>query len=121
MMPFRKSAPRAAAVACAWAAAAVAEDGIRVRGDVEGRVFPRVGRIGEAGAPYDAIIVTAAPEHIPEPLIDQLADGGRMVIPMGPAGGYQRLWLLERHGQEVSRTQVMGVAFVPFTRRSPAE
>jgi protein-L-isoaspartate(D-aspartate) O-methyltransferase len=67
-------------------------------------------------APFDAIIVTAAPDHLPAPLVDQLADGGRMVIPIGPPGGYQSLWLLERHGDEVEMKQVMGVAFVPFTR-----
>lgn len=70
-------------------------------------------------APYDAIIVTAAPDHIPQPLVEQLADGGRMVIPVGPAGGYQVLWLLERAGEQVSKAEVMGVAFVPLTRRGP--
>lgn len=68
-------------------------------------------------APYDAIIVTAAPDHIPQPLVAQLADGGRMVIPVGPPGGYQVLWLLERAGDEVRQSEVMGVAFVPLTRR----
>lgn len=71
----------------------------------------------EEHAPYDAIIVTAAPQCIPQPLVEQLADGGRMVIPVGPVGGYQVLWLLERAGDEVRRTEVMGVAFVPLTRR----
>lgn len=66
-------------------------------------------------APYDAIIVTCAPDHIPQPLIDQLTDGGRMVIPVGPPGAYQALWLVERQGQEVKSERVMGVAFVPLT------
>jgi protein-L-isoaspartate(D-aspartate) O-methyltransferase len=72
-------------------------------------------------APYDAIIVTAAPDHIPQPLVDQLADGGRMVIPVGPAGAYQVLWLVERVGDEVHKTQKMGVVFVPLTRRERPE
>ncbi len=68
-------------------------------------------------APFDAIIVTAAPDHLPAPLSAQLSpDGGRMVIPIGPPGGYQSLWLVERHGEEVSMERVLDVAFVPFTR-----
>ena len=69
----------------------------------------------EEQAPYDAIIVTCAPDHIPQPLIGQLADGGRMVIPVGPPGAYQVLWLVERHGEETKSERVMGVAFVPLT------
>jgi len=65
-------------------------------------------------APYDAIIVTCAPDHIPEPLVDQLADGGRMVVPVGPPGGYQTLWLVERRGEETKSKRLMGVAFVPL-------
>jgi protein-L-isoaspartate(D-aspartate) O-methyltransferase len=45
-----------------------------------------------------------------------LADGGKMVIPIGPPGGYQSLWLLERKGEEIIRTNWGGVRFVPFTR-----
>lgn len=66
-------------------------------------------------APYDAIIVTAAPDHIPQPLVEQLADGGRMVIPVGPPGAYQVLWLVERRGEETKTQRLMGVAFVPLT------
>lgn len=69
----------------------------------------------EEHAPYDAIIVTCAPDHIPQPLINQLADGGRMVIPVGPPGAYQVLWLVERQGQEIKTERMMGVAFVPLT------
>ncbi|MFP3895497.1 MAG: protein-L-isoaspartate(D-aspartate) O-methyltransferase [Anaerolineales bacterium] len=69
----------------------------------------------EAHAPYDAIIVTAAPDHIPQPLVEQLADGGRMVIPVGPPGAYQALWLVEREGEEVRTERLMGVRFVPLT------
>jgi protein-L-isoaspartate(D-aspartate) O-methyltransferase len=70
----------------------------------------------EKAAPYDAIIVTCAPDHVPQPLVNQLADGGRMVIPVGPPGMYQVLWVIERHGEEIKSEQVMGVAFVPLTR-----
>ncbi len=70
----------------------------------------------EEHAPYDAIIVTCAPDHIPQPLVNQLADGGRMVIPVGPPGLYQVLWLIERAGEEVKSQRVMGVTFVPLTR-----
>ena len=70
----------------------------------------------EEYAPFEAIIVTAAPDHVPQPLVNQLADGGKMVIPIGPPGGYQSLWVLERNGDEVIRTNWGGVRFVPFTR-----
>ena len=69
----------------------------------------------EEHAPYDAIIVTAAPDHIPQPLVNQLADGGRMVIPVGPPGFYQVLWLVERRGQEIRSERIIDVAFVPLT------
>lgn len=70
----------------------------------------------EEHAPFEAILVTAAPDHVPQPLVNQLADGGRMIIPVGPPGGYQSLWLLERNGDEVVRYNWGGVRFVPFTR-----
>jgi protein-L-isoaspartate(D-aspartate) O-methyltransferase len=69
----------------------------------------------EEHAPYDAIIVTAAPDHIPQPLVGQLADGGRLVIPVGPQGAFQTLWLIEKHGEEVVSKSIMGVVFVPLT------
>ncbi len=70
----------------------------------------------EEYAPFEAIVVTAAPDHIPQPLVKQLADGGKMIIPVGPPGGYQSLWLLEREGDQVLRYNWGGVRFVPFTR-----
>jgi protein-L-isoaspartate(D-aspartate) O-methyltransferase len=70
----------------------------------------------EEHAPFDAIIVTAAPDHIPQPLLQQLADGGRMVIPVGPPGGYQSLWLITREGDEFHNFNWGDVSFVPFTR-----
>ncbi len=69
----------------------------------------------EEYAPYDAIIVTAAPDHVPQPLVKQLKDGGRMVIPVGPPGTIQTLWLIEKQGEQVRSRQVMDVVFVPLT------
>jgi protein-L-isoaspartate(D-aspartate) O-methyltransferase len=66
-------------------------------------------------APFDAIIVTAAPDHLPAPLVDQLTQGGRLVIPIGPPGGYQMLWKFVKAGQDVTAYSMGGVAFVPFT------
>ncbi|RME83970.1 MAG: protein-L-isoaspartate(D-aspartate) O-methyltransferase [Caldilineae bacterium] len=65
-------------------------------------------------APFDAIIVTAAPDHIPQPLVDQLADGGRLVLPVGPPGGYQTLWQLIKEGDEIKAFNLGGVRFVPM-------
>ena len=66
-------------------------------------------------APYDVIIVTCAPDHIPQPLLNQLADGGRMVIPVGPPGAYQALWKIERKDDEIVSRRITGVIFVPLT------
>jgi protein-L-isoaspartate(D-aspartate) O-methyltransferase len=66
-------------------------------------------------SPYDAIIVTAAPDHIPQPLVEQLKDGGRMVIPVGPVGWYQTLWLITKEGGETEYHNKGGVQFVPLT------
>jgi protein-L-isoaspartate(D-aspartate) O-methyltransferase len=66
-------------------------------------------------APYDAIIVTAAPDHLPQPLANQLADGGRLVIPIGPVGAFQTLWLFEKIDGELQATNQGGVRFVPLT------
>jgi protein-L-isoaspartate(D-aspartate) O-methyltransferase len=69
----------------------------------------------EENAPYDAIIVTAAPDHIPQPLVRQLKDGGKLIIPVGPAGSMQSLWLVEKHGEQVTSSQMLDVVFVPLT------
>jgi protein-L-isoaspartate(D-aspartate) O-methyltransferase len=66
-------------------------------------------------APFDAIIVTAAPDHVPQPLVDQLKEGGRMIIPVGKTFA-QRLYLLEKRGGVVKQTAVIPVKFVPLTR-----
>ena len=70
-------------------------------------------------APFDAIIVTCAPEHIPQPLVDQLKDGGRMVIPVGPPGA-QQLYLLQKRGTRVEQQAVLPVRFVPMVRKEGA-
>lgn len=67
-------------------------------------------------APFDAIIVTAAPEEIPPQLIAQLKEGGRMVIPVGSSDQTQRLTLIEKRNGEVIKTNLIEVRFVPFTR-----
>ena len=66
-------------------------------------------------APFDAIIVTAAPDHVPQPLIEQLKEGGRMVIPVGKTYA-QELQVLEKHGGVVKQTAAIPVKFVPLTR-----
>ena len=66
-------------------------------------------------APFDAILVTAAPDHLPAPLASQLAEGGRLVIPIGPPGGYQSLWKFVNEGGELTAYDLGGVAFVPLT------
>jgi len=66
-------------------------------------------------APFDAIIVTCAPDQIPQPLVDQLKDGGRMIIPVGPPDN-QQLYLLQKHGTNVERQAVLPVRFVPMKR-----
>jgi protein-L-isoaspartate(D-aspartate) O-methyltransferase len=69
----------------------------------------------EEYAPFDAIIVTAAPDHLPAPLVDQLSDTGRLVIPIGPPGWVQTLWKFVKQGGEVKGYNLGGVQFVPFT------
>ena len=64
-------------------------------------------------APFDAVIVTAAPDHIPQPLVDQLAVGGRMVLPVGKYG--QRLVMLRRTEKGIEREALLDVRFVPMT------
>lgn len=66
-------------------------------------------------APFDIILITAAPEEIPQPLIDQLDEGGRLVVPVGPQGEIQTLTLVTKIKGEVKRTYVTDVRFVPMT------
>ncbi len=67
-------------------------------------------------APFDAIVVTAAAPHIPPPLIDQLRDGGRMIIPVGSPHLTQQLVMVEKDGEDVRTRNLMPVRFVPLTR-----
>lgn len=66
-------------------------------------------------APFDAIIATAAPEEIPPELIEQLADGGRLIIPHG-SSALQRLSVIERDGETLNTTDLDMVSFVPLVR-----
>lgn len=70
----------------------------------------------EEEAPFDAIIVTAASEHIPPSLIKQLKDGGKMIIPVGSPFFVQTLMLVEKKKGKISTSSLMPVRFVPFTR-----
>jgi protein-L-isoaspartate(D-aspartate) O-methyltransferase len=70
-------------------------------------------------APFDAILVTAAPEQIPQPLIEQLAVGGKLVVPVGAQNRSQSLQVLEKGPDgDIGITNVLPVVFVPFTREN---
>ena len=71
----------------------------------------------EEKSPFDAIMITAAAEEIPEPLQNQLANGGRMVLPLGSPGQTQILWRLTKQNNFFIRESKGFVRFVPFTRR----
>ena len=71
-------------------------------------------------APFNSIIVTCAPDRVPQPLIDQLQDGGRMIIPVGTLWD-QKLYLLQKHGTTIEQQAVLPVAFVPMTRKPESE
>jgi protein-L-isoaspartate(D-aspartate) O-methyltransferase len=66
--------------------------------------------------PFDAIVVTAAAEYIPPPLIAQLKDGGKMIIPVGSPFMTQTLMLVEKKGSKTTTKSLLPVSFVPFTR-----
>ncbi len=67
-------------------------------------------------APFDAIVVTAAAEHIPPPLIEQLKPDGKMIIPVGSPFMIQNLMLVEKKGESIRTTSLFPVRFVPLTR-----
>jgi protein-L-isoaspartate(D-aspartate) O-methyltransferase len=92
----------------------------RARATLEGLGYPNVHvRCGDGylgwpeEAPFDAIMVTAAPDHVPEPLLEQLAVGGRMILPVGTDA--QELVLIRRTAQGYEREAVLPVRFVPMT------
>ncbi len=84
------------------------------------RVHTRIGD-GYLGwseaAPFDAILVTAAPDHVPPPLVQQLKEGGRMVVPVGPPGLVQTLWRINKEQGQLKFHNLGSVAFVPLVRR----
>ncbi len=103
----------------------VAPLGERARADLERLGYRNVEvRIGDGyegwpeHAPFDAIIVTCSPEDVPAPLVEQLREGGRMIIPVGDPRRGQQLYLLEKRGGQVSREAVLPVRFVPMTGRA---
>jgi len=67
-------------------------------------------------APFDRIMVTAAPDEIPGPLVEQLAVGGRLVIPVGSQGGPQWMTVVEKTSSGVLEKRTIPVQFVPLTR-----
>lgn len=72
-------------------------------------------------APFDGIIVTCAPDAIPKPLTDQLAEGGRMVIPVGPERHTQQLIVLRKQNGALLQQKILPVIFVPMTGEAQSE
>lgn len=70
----------------------------------------------EKYAPFDGIIVTCSPSHVPEPLKEQLAEGGRIVIPVAQGLYGQELIVLEKHNNEIKQNSVIPVRFVPMIK-----
>ncbi|QPM69165.1 protein-L-isoaspartate(D-aspartate) O-methyltransferase [Atribacter laminatus] len=70
----------------------------------------------EEEAPFDSIIVTCAIDHLPPPLIEQLKEGGKMVIPVGPPYSLQTLWLFTKENGQLTSENLGGVIFVPLLR-----
>ena len=65
-------------------------------------------------APFDAVIVTCAPDRVPQPLVDQLREGGRLVIPVGDYGDTQQLYVLEKINGKIQERSIAPVRFVPM-------
>jgi protein-L-isoaspartate(D-aspartate) O-methyltransferase len=96
-----------------------ATDTLRRLGYANVRTLRADGYFGWPGEPpFDAIIVTAAVDHVPPPLLAQLKDGGRLVLPLGSPYGVQSLVVVTREGGEYRVRHVLGVLFVPMTGRA---
>lgn len=98
---------------------------LRRLGYGEDRIALRVGdgyRGWPEAAPFDAVIVTAAPPHVPQPLKDQLATGGKLVIPVGEQDAGQDLVVITRNADGTfNEERVLGVRFVPMTGEAERE
>jgi protein-L-isoaspartate(D-aspartate) O-methyltransferase len=68
-------------------------------------------------APFDAIIVTCAPDHVPQPLTEQLKEGGRMIVPVGERLA-QELYLLEKKNGQFKESAILPVRFVPMAGKA---
>jgi len=108
-------------VAHVWSLECVPELARRARGVLQALGYDNVDlRVGDGGqgwpiegvAPFDAIIGSAAPSEIPAPLLDQLGDGGRLVMPVGDV--FQELVLIRRQGARLERRSLLPVRFVPM-------
>jgi len=66
-------------------------------------------------SPFDCIMITAAIDHIPPPLLKQLKEGGRLILPLGNPFSYQNLTLITKQGKDYTVKQITGVLFVPMT------
>jgi protein-L-isoaspartate(D-aspartate) O-methyltransferase len=97
--------------------AARAQDNLRRLGYENVKVRVGDGYLGwPEAAPFAGILITAAIDHVPQPLIDQLAPNGRLVMPMGPAGWSQELVVMEKtEAGKLKRKDVLPVRFVPVT------
>jgi protein-L-isoaspartate(D-aspartate) O-methyltransferase len=102
--------------------------GKRTAGDLErlgyGRIHLRIGdgyRGWPEASPFDAVIVTAAPPEVPRPLIEQLAVGGRLVIPVGEDGAVQELRVITRTEDGATSETLFEVRFVPMTGEAQGE
>ena len=69
-------------------------------------------------SPFDCIMMTAAIDHIPPPLLKQLKEGGRLILPLGNPFSYQNLTLITKQGNDYTVKQITGVLFVPMTGRA---
>ncbi len=101
-----------AATACTRLAA-LGYDNVEVRAGDGYRGWPEE-------APFDAILVTAAPDHVPPALVEQLAEGARLVIPVGPDGALQAMTIVTRAANGAVTEQTFPVRFVPMTGEAQA-